>query len=97
MSISEKEIGHRMRARRTELGLSAMQVATDLNFTPEHYRKMEAGIRKQTLDTIASFAEHYHVSTDYLIRGYSNDDELRFSLETINSMLTKIKTCISHM
>ena len=36
MSIDGKAIGQRMRERRIELGLSATQVAADLNFSGEH-------------------------------------------------------------
>lgn len=96
MSIDDKQIGQRMRARRIELGLSVTRVAMELNFTVEHYRMLETGTRKQTLATIASFSELYHISTDYLICGYSNEDQIRSALETIVSLLKTISNHILH-
>lgn len=91
MSIDDKAIGQRMRARRIELGLSMTKVAEDMGFTVEHYRMLETGIRKQTLANVNAFSELYHISTDYLIRGeYSNNDQIRSSLELIISLLKSI-------
>lgn len=94
MSIDDKQIGQRMRARRIELGLSAPRVAEEMNFTVDHYRMLETGARKQTLATVTAFSELYHVSTDYLIHGYSNDDQIHSALETIISLLTNISNHI---
>lgn len=91
MGINDKEIGQRMRERRIELGLSVTRVAMELNFTVEHYRMLETGTRKQTLATIAAFSELYHVSVDYLIHGFSNNEEIHSALETVIKMLTSIK------
>ncbi len=91
MSIDDKKIGQRMRARRIELGFSVTRVATELNFTVEHYRMLENGARKQTLATIATFSELYHVSIDYLIYGRSNNAEIHEALEIVINMLTSIK------
>lgn len=96
MGINDKEIGQRMRARRIELGLSVTRVAMELNFTVEHYRMLETGARKQTLATVTAFSELYHVSMDYLIHGYSNDDQIQSALRTIISLLTNIYNQIFH-
>ena len=59
MSINDKQIGQRMREHRIELGLSSAQVAEDLNFSVEHYWKLEAGTRSPSLETIAFGQTHY--------------------------------------
>ena len=90
MSIDDKQIGQRMRARRTDLGLTAAQVAEDLNFSLEHYRRLENGTRNQTLDVIAGFAIKYHVSTDYLIFGESRFRLIHAVLELAINLLMSI-------
>lgn len=90
MSINEKEIGQRLRSCRIERGLSAAQVAADLNFSVEHYWKLETGVRKQTLEVVASFAEHYNISTDYLIFGRSHYTRLHTVLDLVISLLVSI-------
>ncbi len=74
-----------------ELGLSVQSVAADMNFSVDHYRMLETGVRKQTLTSVVAFSELYHVSTDYLIYGYSNSPELQSALETVITMLSDIK------
>lgn len=90
MSIDDKQIGQRMRAHRTELGLSAAQVAEDLNFSLEHYRRLENGTRNQTLEAIAAFAIKYHVSTDYLIFGESRFRWIHAVLDLVINLLMSI-------
>ena len=91
MSIDDKKIGQRMRERRTELGLSSAQVAEDLNFSVEHYWKLEAGTRSPSLETIALFAENYHISTDYLIFGQTHYTKVRMVLDLVISLLILIR------
>ena len=90
MSIDDKQIGQRMRERRIELGLSAVQVAEDLNFSQEHYRRLENGTRSQTLEVIATFAIKYHVSTDYLIFGGSHIRWIHAVLDLVINLLMTI-------
>lgn len=92
MSINEKEIGQRIRSCRIDLGLSAAQVAEDLNFSVEHYWKLETGNRKQTLEFIASFSNRYHVSADYLIFGQPQYAKTNAVLDIVINLLTSIKS-----
>ncbi len=95
MSIDGKAIGQRMRERRIELGLSATQVAADLNFSVEHYWKIEAGTRSPSLETIALFSERYHISTDYLIFGQTHNTKLRGMIDFVINLLILVRDNMS--
>ena len=94
MSVSQKEIGQRIRLCRQEMGISASKTALDLNISVDHYRKLESGHRIPTVEMLASLSEYYHVSTDYRLFGSSHKGDIHAELDAAIQKLIYIKKFI---
>jgi len=60
-------MGTRIRELREQNGLTQKNMAELLECTPNHYQKIEYGKVNIPTTTLAFLADHFHVSTDYLL------------------------------
>ena len=73
---TKKIFGERLRELREETAVTQMQLANALGLTQNAIGMMERGHRGTTLDKLVLLAEHFHVSTDYLV-GITDDPTWR--------------------
>jgi len=62
-----KALGMRIREMRERDGLTQKNMAELLGCTPSHYQKIEYGKVNLPTTTLVFLADHFHVSTDYLL------------------------------
>jgi transcriptional regulator with XRE-family HTH domain len=60
-------MGERLRARRKTLGWSGGEAATRLGISTAHVSDLENGKRNPSLELLGRLAQHYAVTTDYLL------------------------------
>ncbi|HET7628151.1 MAG TPA: helix-turn-helix transcriptional regulator [Bacillales bacterium] len=63
----ENILGSRIKRLRENRGLSQKQLAAELEISNVQLSRYESGNRKPDPDTIASFANYFDVSADYLL------------------------------
>ena len=73
---TKKIFGERLRELRNDQSVSQMQLANALGLTQNAIGMMERGHRGTTIDKLVLLAEHFHVSTDYLL-GITDDPTWR--------------------
>lgn len=59
--------GQKLKACRTERGLTCQAVATAVGLTKNAITNYETGLREPSLSVLKSLCEFYEVSADYLI------------------------------
>lgn len=60
-------LGERLRGLRKERGLRQLNMAEVLHVTDVHYRRIEAGKVNIPTLTLCALADHFGVTTDYLL------------------------------
>lgn len=60
-------LGERLRGLRKERGLRQLDMAEVLHVTDVHYRRIEAGKVNIPTLTLCALADHFGVTTDYLL------------------------------
>ncbi len=60
-------IGETLKALRKREGVTAKAIAETLDILPDTYRSYETGRREPNLETLKAIADHFEVSTDYLL------------------------------
>lgn len=63
------DFGKRLIELRTSRGLNQKDAATSLGVSNSRYNKWETGTNQPDYETLCRIANHYKVSTDYLIAG----------------------------
>lgn len=67
------DIGHRLRRKRNDLGLTREQMAELADIGVGFYGQLEVGTSQMSIDTLIKLSRSMHVSMDYIILG--EDDE----------------------
>lgn len=65
---------NRLRELRTKIGKRQVDIAQELNLSPQVYSNYENGLREPAYDTLCKLAEYFNVSVDYLL---GRTDELK--------------------
>jgi len=60
-------VDHRIRTRRTRLGITQTQLAKAAKLTPAAISQFESGARKPSFDALSKLATALKVTTDYLL------------------------------
>ena len=76
MYFNQVEFGQRIKEERNRLGLTQEELAEQLNIGPVHVYNIENGRKGCSIDLLLDFAELFEVSTDYLLTGRKNADEV---------------------
>lgn len=63
------QIGSQVRARRSALGLTQTDLATELKVTHQHVSRIELGDATPSLEMLLKLSRTLGVSTDYLLTG----------------------------
>ena len=79
----------RLKELRTQLGISQLKLAIDLNLNQNSISRYESGEREADYSTLIALADYFDVSVDYLLgkaeRLYTGDEDL-LSAETLASL-----------
>lgn len=86
--MNNTDIGNRIAMLRKKKKMTQAQLAEYLSISNKHCSEVERGIAGLSLERLIRIADLFHVSLDYLIRGYSFDDQVRpdlipISLQTV--------------
>lgn len=60
-------LGNRLKSLREQAGMTQKETAELLGCTTSHYQKIEYGKVNISVTSLATAAEHFHVSADYLL------------------------------
>ncbi len=63
------EIGHRLRQRRTELGLTRERMAELADIGSGYYGQLEVGTSQMSIDTLIKLSQSMHLSMEYMLFG----------------------------
>lgn len=63
------EIGHRLRQRRTELGLTRDKMSELADIGSGYYGQLEVGTSQMSIDTLIKLAGSMHLSFEYILLG----------------------------
>jgi len=64
-------IGQRMKEKRTALACTQERFAEKIGITPGSYRRIEAGTKGASVETLVKIAKHLNATVDYLLFGTS--------------------------
>lgn len=84
--LNFKEIGGRIRLERERLDLTREKFAEMVELSPFYIGQIERGDRRMSLESLAKFANTFHVSIDYLLYGSDLHNE-NIELEKISTVL----------
>ena len=68
MPINYKEVGSRIRYRRTGMLLTQAQLAERIDRSITFVGHIERGTRKMSLETLLAISEALNISTDYILK-----------------------------
>ncbi len=88
--INRKEIGERIKSLRQDRKISQEQMALDLHISRSTVSKIETDGRITSLEALVQLSEYYHVSTDYILKGISNNTNVSEELQAIIALLTSL-------
>ncbi len=89
--FNTEECGARIKDLRKTRSMTQKTLASSLNISDEHLRKVEAGKKGASIDLLIDIAEFFDVSLDYLILGQTDSREhIKKDLCTVISNLTDI-------
>lgn len=63
------EIGHRLRLRRMELGLTREKMSELADIGAGFYGQLEVGTSQMSIDTLTKLSRSMHLPTDYILYG----------------------------
>lgn len=87
--LNYKDIGARIRLERENLNLTREKLAEITELSPFYIGQIERGDRKMSLVTMAKIAKVLHISTDYLLNGptqFQNMTTKDFSVSEASNM-----------
>ena len=89
-SINRKEIGDRIKSLRQDRKISQEQMALDLHISRSTVSKIETDGRITSLEVLIQLSEYYHVSTDYILKGISDNTSVSEELQAIIALLSSL-------
>ena len=89
-SISRKDIGDRIKSLRQDRKISQEQMALDLHISRSTVSKIESDGRITSLELLIQLSEYYHVSTDYILKGISDNTSVSEELQAIIALLNSL-------
>ncbi len=89
-SINRKEIGDRIKSLRQDRKISQEQMALDLHISRSTVSKIETDGRITSLEVLIQLSEYYHVSTDYILKGISDNTSISEELQAIIALLSSL-------
>ena len=95
MTFDPKATGTRIHQRRCDLGISLTQASIALRVSREHLKKIESGNRAPSLELLIEIAQYYKLSTDYLLVGGSQYDDIHAEFQVIIAAMQKLDKRIS--
>lgn len=63
------EIGHRLRTRRTELGLTREKMSELADIGAGYYGQLEVGTSQMSIDTLIKLSHSMHLPMEYILLG----------------------------
>lgn len=63
------EIGHRLRTRRTELGLTREKMSELADIGTGYYGQLEVGTSQMSIDTLIKLSHSMHLPMEYILFG----------------------------
>lgn len=69
MEQQYREMGSRIKTRRTELRIKQAELAESLDISNNHMSSIETGRQKPSLDVFIEICKHLNVTPDYLLLG----------------------------
>lgn len=89
-SINRKEIGDRIKSLRQDRRISQEQMALDLHISRSTVSKIEADGRITSLEALLQLSDFFHVSTDYILKGVSENTGVAEELQAIIALLSAL-------
>ena len=89
-SINRKEIGDRIKSLRQDRKINQEQMALDLHISRSTVSKIETDGRITSLEVLIQLSEYYHVSTDYILKGISDNTSVSEELQAIIALLNSL-------
>ena len=89
-SINRKEIGDRIKSLRQDRRISQEQMALDLHISRSTVSKIETDGRITSLEILIQLSAYYHVSTDYILKGISDNTSVSKDLQAIVASLNSL-------
>ena len=91
MYFDQVEFGKRIRELRRIHRKSQEALASDLNVSSDHIKKIEMGIRACSIDLLVELSTYFDVSTDFLLTGKDYESiRAKKRLEAVLGELTDI-------
>ncbi len=78
MTVDFKEIGRRIKDRRTEIGLSQEALAEQADLSPAYISHIERTTKKPSLSALIRLAASLDVTLDYLLAGSQPADQTAY-------------------
>jgi len=69
METNWSEVGGRIKKLRKVKHLSTEKMATELNFSERHYKRLESGSTVPTTSFLISISEYFNVPIDFIVFG----------------------------
>jgi transcriptional regulator with XRE-family HTH domain len=86
VSVTDIDIGKRIAARRTELGLTQVQLATNMGLIQSLVSAYERGVLRLNAEMLVRFTQVLGVSADYLLGVDQPEPEKAFALKFTKRM-----------
>ena len=80
------DMGHRLRQRRTELGLTREKMAELADIVMGYYGQLEVGTSQMSLDTLIKLSRAMHLPMEYIVLG---EGEPRGDASAVQDMLDR--------
>ena len=90
MSINHKEIGERIQRLRLDCKISQMQMADQLHISRNTVARMETEGRISSIELLTQLSDFFHVSTDYIVKGYYDTHDVAEELQAVVIQLNSI-------
>lgn len=76
MNSRFSEMGHRIKLRRKELGITQEKLAESLGVSPNHLSGIETGAQNPSIGFFTDICEDLDVTPDYLLLGSMHSDSV---------------------
>ena len=80
------EIGKRIHIARERIGLTQEVLAEKLDLSTQYISDVERGASGISVPTLMSLCEILHISSDYILFGISESDDVKDSIRKVSSM-----------
>ena len=86
MQNYKKEMGKRIKEKRTELRLTQENLSETLGISVKHFSEVERGIAGLSIENLIHLSTIFDVSLDYLIKGENTDHQWQSTLLLLQSV-----------